>query len=103
RARARRDDDPAGEQRRPVANVSAGGGRPHGLAVRAIVPRAVRSIGRMRVTPRAGVLVLIWLAAVPARASAEWQFKPFLGATFAGGTTFVDLEEASGHPNLSVG
>jgi hypothetical protein len=57
----------------------------------------------MRLFPRAGVLALIGLAAVPARASAEWQLKPFLGATFGGGTTIVDLEEASGHPMLAVG
>ena len=57
----------------------------------------------MRFVPRAGVLAVIWVAAVPASASAEWQLKPFLGATFAGGTTIVDLEEASGHPKLAVG
>jgi hypothetical protein len=26
-----------------------------------------------------------------------------MGATFGGGTTFVDLEDAAGHPNLAVG
>ena len=57
----------------------------------------------MRVSPRAGVLALVLLAAVPGRASAEWQLKPFLGVAFGGGTSFVDLEEASGHPNLAVG
>ena len=57
----------------------------------------------MRFSLRAGVLALVWLAIAPGRASAEWQLKPFLGATFGGGTTFVDLEEASGHPNLAVG
>lgn len=31
----------------------------------------------------------------PGRASAEWQLKPFLGATFGGATTFIDLEDAS--------
>lgn len=38
-----------------------------------------------------------------ARASAEWQVKPFLGVTFGGGTTLVDLEHASGKPNVAVG
>jgi hypothetical protein len=42
------------------------------------------------------------LAAAP-RASAEWQLKPFFGVTYGGGTTFVDLEHASGHPNPAIG
>jgi len=57
----------------------------------------------MRLPLRAAALSLVWLTAVPDRASAEWQFKPFLGVTFGGGTSFIDLEEASGHPNLAVG
>jgi hypothetical protein len=57
----------------------------------------------MRLSLRAAILSLVWLAGVPGRASAEWQLKPFLGVTFGGGTSFVDLEEASGHPNLAVG
>ena len=39
----------------------------------------------------------------PERASAEWQLKPFLGATFGGATTFVDLEDASGSLKMVFG
>lgn len=37
------------------------------------------------------------------RADAEWQLKPFLGVTFGGGTTVLDVEQAVGKPNISVG
>jgi hypothetical protein len=47
----------------------------------------------------AGALLLL----TPATAAAEWQFKPFLGATFGGSTTFVDLEHAVGSPHATVG
>ena len=57
----------------------------------------------MRLSVRVVGLALVWLTATPARASAEWQLKPFLGVTFGGGTTFVDLEDASGRPNFTVG
>jgi hypothetical protein len=40
---------------------------------------------------------------VPVAAQAEWQIKPFLGVTFGGETTFVDLEQAAGRRNVSVG
>lgn len=42
------------------------------------------------------------LAAAP-RASAEWQIKPFVGVSFGGSTTFVDLEQAAGHSNAVIG
>lgn len=51
---------------------------------------------------------LAWLAlgtltmAAPV-AAAERQIRPFAGATFGGGTTLVDLEDAAGRPNLVVG
>jgi hypothetical protein len=48
-------------------------------------------------------LVLAAALLMPGAASAEWQIKPFLGLTFGGGTTFVDLEEAAGDPNLVYG
>src|SRR5438105_918884 len=38
-----------------------------------------------------------------ALAEAEGQIKPFIGATFAGGTTFIDPEHAVGKPNPAVG
>jgi hypothetical protein len=36
-------------------------------------------------------------------AAAERQIRPFIGATFGGGTTFVDPEGAVGKPNLAIG
>lgn len=39
----------------------------------------------------------------PVCAAAEWQFKPFLGVTFGGGTTFIDLEAAAGSTKLCWG
>ena len=36
-------------------------------------------------------------------ASTEWQIRPFAGVTFGGDTTLVDLEQASGHPNIVLG
>jgi hypothetical protein len=34
---------------------------------------------------------------------ADWQIKPFFGISFAGSTTFVDLEQGAGRTNLIVG
>lgn len=59
---------------------------------------AVGAVDMMRATLFALALLL-----VAARASAERQIKPFLGVTFGGGTTIVDLEHASGKPNGAVG
>lgn len=39
----------------------------------------------------------------PTDAGAEWQIKPFLGISFAGDTTFVDVEDAVGGPNVTFG
>jgi hypothetical protein len=39
----------------------------------------------------------------PTRAAAEWQIKPFVGLTYGGGTTFVDLDFAVGTANRSFG
>ena len=52
---------------------------------------------------RAGVLALALFLSWPARASAEWQLRPFLGVTFGGSTTFIDLAHAAGSPNLVLG
>ena len=52
---------------------------------------------------RVGVLTLALLAIGPAEVLAEWQIKPFLGIAFGGGTTFVDLEDAAGSPNIVLG
>ena len=51
---------------------------------------------------RATLLTLVLLV-LPAPASAEWQIQPFLGVTFGGGTSFVDLEHAAGRPNIALG
>ena len=52
---------------------------------------------------RVRFLALTLLLFAPARPSAEWQIRPFLGVTFGGGTTFVDFEGAAGKPNLVFG
>lgn len=39
----------------------------------------------------------------PAPARAEWQLKPFVGFTFGGETTFLDLEKAAGTKNVALG
>ena len=52
---------------------------------------------------RAGFLVLTLLLLWPAQMSAEWQIRPFLGVSFGGGTTLVDLDQAAGSPNVVVG
>ena len=49
------------------------------------------------------MVALTWMTVTPGPASAEWQLKPFLGITFGGDTSFVDLEHASGHPSVAVG
>lgn len=48
-------------------------------------------------------LALALLLFAPAPAAADWQMRPFLGLTFGGDTTFVDLEQAAGTPNVVVG
>src|SRR5688572_21176527 len=52
---------------------------------------------------RIALLALALLLLRPAPARADWQLKPFVGLTFGGGTTFLDLEHAAGGPNLVVG
>lgn len=39
----------------------------------------------------------------PAETAAEWQIRPFLGLTFGADTTFVDLAQAAGTPNVVFG
>lgn len=57
----------------------------------------------MRGLTRAGCLALLLLLVAATRASAEWQLRPFVGVTFGGGTTLVDLDHAAGRPNIAVG
>jgi hypothetical protein len=52
---------------------------------------------------RVNILALTILLFLPAPAFAEWQIRPFIGATFGGGTTFVDLAGAAGAPNIVFG
>ena len=52
---------------------------------------------------KVGVLALTVFLWPPSVASAEWQVKPFLGVTFAGGTTLLEPEMAVGSPNVAVG
>jgi len=52
---------------------------------------------------RAGLLALTLLLFSPAKSSAEWQVRPFLGVSFGGGTTLVDLAGAAGSPNVVIG
>ena len=52
---------------------------------------------------RIAALTLTLLLFRPAPARAEWQLRPFLGVTFGGRTTFYDLEQAAGDPNLVIG
>ena len=35
--------------------------------------------------------------------AADRQLRPFMGATFGGGTTFVDPDNAIGNPKLAIG
>ena len=47
--------------------------------------------------------MLSLLLAFPAAGWAEWQFKPFIGTTLAGSSTFVLTEEAASERHLAVG
>lgn len=53
----------------------------------------------MRARAAVMAMVLLW----PGLASAEWQLRPFVGMTFGGGTTFVDLDGAAGEVNPVFG
>lgn len=52
---------------------------------------------------RAGLIACALLLLLPTAALAEWQLKPFLGATFGGSTTFVLQGQPSGKPNWVIG
>jgi hypothetical protein len=52
---------------------------------------------------RVGPAALALLLCSPVPALADWQLKPFFGATFGGSTTLVDLEHAAGKPNVAIG
>jgi len=48
-------------------------------------------------------LAIALLLFAPAPATAEWQIRPFIGFTFGGTTTFVDLEQATGEQKAVIG
>ncbi len=48
-------------------------------------------------------LLLLFLALAPSPASADWLYIPFFGATFAGSTTGVDLEQGAGSTHFMIG
>jgi hypothetical protein len=50
---------------------------------------------------RALAIALLLLS--PVTAAAEWQIRPFIGFTFGGTTTFLDLEKASGEQKAAIG
>ena len=52
---------------------------------------------------RAAVLALTLLTTLPTSSWADWQAKPFIGVTFAGATTFVDLDRAAGERKFTLG
>lgn len=49
------------------------------------------------------LLATCFLLAMPATSRAEWQFAPFLGYTFKGSTTLIDLENAAPQRRWHVG
>lgn len=59
---------------------------------------------RVRGAPLSTIVLVAGLLLVSVRTySADRQIRPFIGATFGGGTTFVDPEDAVGKPNLAIG
>jgi hypothetical protein len=53
---------------------------------------------------RGAVALVAGLVLMSARAYAQdRQIRPFIGATFGGGTTFVDLDHVAGKANVAVG
>ncbi len=59
---------------------------------------------RARGAPRSAMVLVAGLLLVSVRTyAADRQIRPFIGATFGGGTTFVDPEDAVGKANLAIG
>src|SRR5262249_36359669 len=101
RAGTRDDAGDGGEQPGAVAAVRAVGGRCHRLAVRSHLLVVVH---QMKTTHLAfGAAVMAAMLATGTASAADNQIRPYFGATFGGGTTFVDLEKAAGKPNKVVG
>lgn len=49
------------------------------------------------------VLTSLFVICAPMAGAAEWQFAPFVGYTFRGATTLVDLEDAAGQRRWNIG
>ena len=59
---------------------------------------------RVRGATRSTVVLVAGFLLMSVRTyAADRQIRPFIGATFGGGTTFLDLEEAVGKPNRESG
>lgn len=59
---------------------------------------------RVRTAARRTIVLVAGLLLLSSRAfAADRQIRPFIGATFGGGTTFVDPENAVGKANLAIG
>ena len=59
---------------------------------------------RVRGAARRPMVLVAGLLLMSARPhAADRQIRPFVGATFGGGTTFVDPEKAVGKPNPAIG
>jgi hypothetical protein len=52
---------------------------------------------------RAVLAVILCGFLAPASSFAEWQVKPFIGATFGGSTTLFDLDQAAGESKFTMG
>ena len=92
------DADRDGEQRPDGSIVFDRGGGRHAVAVCESLFEVVRPV---KMGTRSLAIALLLLA--PAPAAAEWQIRPFIGFTFGGATTFVDLEQAAGEQKAVIG
>ena len=57
----------------------------------------------MRRVIRVSCLCGLLIVSLPAIAHADWHFTPFIGITFVGDTTIVDLEDGSGRVHWNFG
>jgi len=58
---------------------------------------------RLQAIGQTALLVALVSVAMPSRAEAEWQIRPFANVTFGGENTFFDLDRAAGKPKLGLG
>jgi hypothetical protein len=58
---------------------------------------------RTRLATRLGLAALGVLLVSRCAVAAEYQIRPFFGATLGGATTFIDLEKAAGKPGIALG